>query len=78
MRSAAVYVVQLASGAPGGASGSSRGHLWGLSDEKGVIFDHLGALLVPKMSFLSSESQPICFKFEIDALKIRDFESPLD
>ena len=66
MQSAAVYAVQLAFGAPGGASGS-------LPDEKGLIFDDLGIIWVPKMAFLRSGTDPICFKFESDALKMKEF-----
>ena len=66
VQSAAVYAVQLAFGAPGGASGASP-------DEKGSIFDHLGVFLVPKMAFLRFGTQPICFKFESDALKMKEF-----
>ena len=66
MQSAAVYAVQLAFGAPGGASGA-------FPDEKGLIFDHLGRFLVSKMAFLRSGTDPICFKFESDALKMKEF-----
>ena len=66
MQSAAVYAVQLAFGAPGGASGAAP-------DEKGSIFDHLGVIWVPKMTFLRSGTDPICFKFESDALKMKEF-----
>ena len=71
MQSAAVYAVQLAFGAPGGASGA-------FPDEKGSIFDHLESFLVPKMVFLRSGTEPICFKFESDALKMKEFYISLD
>ena len=74
MQSAAVYAVQVAFGAPGGASGASQGHLRASPDEKGSIFDHLGVLLVPKMAFLRSGTQSICFKFDSDAFKIQQFK----
>ena len=73
VQSAAVYAVQLAFGAPGGASEASRGHLRASPDEKGSIFDHLGVFLVSKMAFLRSGTDPICFKFESDALKMKEF-----
>ena len=66
MQSAAVYAVQLAFGAPGGSSGA-------FPDEKGWIFDHLGVFSVFKMAFLRSGTDPICFKFESDALKMKEF-----
>ena len=66
MQSAAVYAVQLAFGAPGGASGA-------FPDEKGSIVHHLGVFLVSKMAFLRSGTDPICFKFESDALKMKEF-----
>ena len=66
MQSAAVYAVQLAFGAPGGASGAPP-------DEKGLIFDDLGIIWVSKMAFLSSGTGRICFKFESDALKMKEF-----
>ena len=66
VQSAAVYAVQLAFGAPGGASGAPP-------DEKGWIFDHLGVISVPKMAFLRSGTQRICTKFQSDALKINQF-----
>ena len=71
MQSAAVYAVQLAFGAPGGPSGP-------LPDEKGLIFDDLGIIWVPKMAFLRSGTDPICFKFESDALKMKEFQVSLD
>ena len=71
MESVAVYAVQLAFGAPGGASGP-------LPDEKGSIFDHLGVFLVSKMAFLRSGTDPICFKFESDVLKMKEFQFSLD
>ena len=71
VQSAAVYAVQLAFGAPGGASGA-------FPDEKGSIFDHLGVFLVPKMAFLRSGTDPICFKIESDALKMKEFQCSLD
>ena len=66
MQSAAVYAVQLAFGAPGGASGA-------FPDEKGSIVDHLGVFLVSKMAFLRSGTDPICLEFESDALKMKEF-----
>ena len=51
----------------------SRGRIWGAPDEKGWIFDHLGVFLVSKMAFLRSGTDPICFKFESDALKMKAF-----
>ena len=66
MHSAAVYAVQLAFGAPGGASGA-------FPDEKGWIFNDLGIIWVPKMAFLRSGTEPICSKFESDALKMKEF-----
>ena len=66
MQSAAVYAVQLAFGAPGGASGA-------FPDEKGLIFDHLGRFWVPKMAFLRSGTEPIRFKFGRDPLKMKEF-----
>ena len=66
MQSAAVYAVQLAFGAPGGASGA-------LPDEKGSIFDHLGVFLVSKMAFLRSGTDRICFTFEGDVLIMKEF-----
>ena len=71
MQSAAVYAVQLAFGAPGGASGACP-------DEKGWIFDDLGIISVPKMGFLRSGTDPICFQFESDALKMKEFQVSLD
>ena len=71
MQSAAVYAVQLAFGAPGGASGA-------FPDEKGSIVHHLGVFLVPKMAFLRSGTDPICFKFESDVLKMKEFQVSLD
>ena len=71
MQSAAVYAVQLAFGAPGGASGA-------FPDEKGSIFDDLGIIWLPKIAFLRSGTDPICFKFESDALKMKEFQVSLD
>ena len=71
MQSATVYAVQLALGAPGGASGA-------FPDEKGSIFDHLGVFSVSKIVFLRSGTDPICFKFESDALKMKEFSFPLN
>ena len=51
----------------------SRGRIWAAPDEKGWIFDHLGVFLVSKMAFLRSGTDPICFKFESDALKMKEF-----
>ena len=66
MHSAAVYAVQLAFGASGGASGAFPG-------EKGSILDHLGVFSVSKIVFLRSGTDPICFKFESVALKMKEF-----
>ena len=71
VQSAAVYAVQLASGAPGGASGA-------FPDEKGSIFDHLRIIWLPKMAFLRSGTEPICFKFDSAALKMKEFQVSLD
>ena len=71
VQSAAVYAVQLAFGAPGGASGA-------FPDEKGWIFHDLGIISVPKMGFLRSGKDPICFKFESDALTMKKFDFSLD
>ena len=56
----------------------SRGRIWGAPDEKGSIFDHLGVFLVSKMGFLRSGTDPICFKFESDVLKMKEFQFSLD
>ena len=66
MQSAAVYAVQLAFGAPGGASGA-------FPDGKLSNIDHMRVILVLKMTFLRFGTDPICFKFESDALKITEF-----
>ena len=71
MQSAAVYAVQLAFGAPGGASGA-------FPDGKLSNIDHLGVFLVSKMAFLRSGTDPICFKFESDVLKMKEFIFSLD
>ena len=71
MQSAAVYAVQLAFGAPGGASGA-------FPDGKLSNIDHLRVIWVPKMAFLRSGTDPICFKFESDALKMKEFQVSLD
>ena len=51
---------------------NSPSGLPGAQDEKGWIFDELGIIWVPKMVFLRSGTDPICFKFESDALKMKD------
>ena len=66
MQSAAVYAVQLAFGAPGGASGA-------FPDGKLSNINYLGFIWVPKMAFLRSGTEPICFKFESGALKMKEF-----
>ena len=66
MQSAAVYAVQLAFGAPGGASGA-------FPDGKLLNIDNLWVIWVPKMAFLRSGTDPICFEFESDALKMKEF-----
>ena len=71
MQSAAVYAIQLAFGAPGGASGA-------FPDGKLSNIDHMRVILVPKMTFLRSGTDPICFKFESDALKMKEFYVSLD
>ena len=71
MQSAAVYAVQLAFGAPGGASGA-------FPDGKLSNIDHLRVIWVPKMAFLRSGTDPICFKFESDALKMKELYFSLD
>ena len=71
MQSAAVYAVQLAFGAPGGASGA-------FPDGKLSNIDHLGVMWVPQRASLRSGTDPICFKFESDALKMKEFYVSLD
>ena len=53
-------------GAPGGTSGHCP-------NEKSWNIENLGAILVPKMGFLRSETNAIGFQFGSDGLKIKQF-----